>query len=59
MDFTSALISDYGCREDKQYMVMHRKMMHEMLDSKGEMSELDWLILGTHYSKAAEEEVAF
>ena len=40
-------------------MVMHRKMMHEMLESDGEMSELDWLIIGTHYSKAAEEEVAF
>ena len=40
-------------------MIMHRKLMHEMMVQKGEISVIDWLILGTHYSKAAEEEVAF
>ena len=38
---------------------MHRKMMKEMLEDDGEMTELDWLIIGSHYAKAAEEEIAF
>ena len=58
-DYTNLLLGDYAKREDKKYMVMHRKLMHELMEEKGEISVIDWLILGTHYSKAAEEEVAF
>ena len=38
---------------------MNRTMMIEMLDSEGNLSELDWLIIGNHYAGASEEEVAF
>ena len=58
-DYSFHVLNDYARKEDKKYMVMHRKLMHELLEEKGEISVLDWLILGTHYSKAAEEEVAF
>lgn len=33
--------------------------MLEMLENKGELDAIDWLILGNHYAKAAEEEVAY
>lgn len=35
------------------------KLMKEALEKKGDMDVIDWLLLGTHYSKNAEEEVAF
>ena len=34
-------------------------MMTDMLERKGELSAIDWMALGVHYSKAGEEEVAF
>ena len=30
-----------------------------MLENKGEASSIDWLMIGMHYAKAAEEEVAY
>lgn len=33
--------------------------MLEMLDNKGDLDVIDWLILGTHYAKSAEEEIAY
>ena len=33
--------------------------MLEMLENKGELDAIDWLILGNHYAKSAEEEVAY
>ena len=38
---------------------MHNTLMSEVLDKNGKLDVLDWLILGVHYSKAGEEEVAF
>ena len=58
-DFTGQLMNDYGRNDDAQYLTMHRKLMQEMLDKKGNLDVIDWLILGTHYSKAGEEEVAY
>jgi hypothetical protein len=40
-------------------MVAHRHLMLEMIENKGEIDQIDWLILGNHYAKSAEEEVAY
>lgn len=34
-------------------------MIKDTLDKQGNLDVLDWLLLGTHYSKNLEEEMAF
>ena len=34
-------------------------MMKEVLEKKGEIDLLDWLVLAKHYTKNGEEEIAF
>ena len=53
------MLGDYARNPDRQYMAMHRRMMRDMLEKEGELDPIDWLLLGVHYSKASEEEVAY
>lgn len=59
VDYSISIIKDYAKKDNVKYMVAHRYLMQEMLENKGEMDAIDWLILGNHYAKAAEEEVAY
>ena len=34
-------------------------MIRDTLESKGNIPALDWLLLGTHFTKNSEEEIAF
>jgi hypothetical protein len=53
------VIKEYAKKENTKYMVAHKQFMLEMLENKGELDAIDWLILGNHYAKSAEEEVAY
>jgi len=46
--------------EKAKYTLQHTLLMNEVLcQKKGETDILDWLVLGKHYSKNGEEEIAF
>ena len=58
-DISGEMIKEYATREQVKYMTTHRKLMHQLRESKGVASPLDWLIVGMHYAKSADEEVAY
>ena len=58
-DFTQYMMTEFKLKENREYIVWSRKMLLEMLKSKGELSPVDWLIIGAHFSKAKEEEMAY
>ncbi len=46
--------------EKKKYLMQHTLLMHQLLvEQKGHTDVLDWLVLGKHYSKNGDEEIAF
>ena len=49
----------YGKKDENKYLYSHKQLMLEMLDNKGNLDVIDWLVFGNHYSKAAEEEIAY
>ena len=52
-------MNSYGADEEAKYKVQHMTHIKEALESKGNLDILDWVLLGKHFSKNAEEEVAF
>ena len=49
-----------GMNEKKKYSLQHTQLMYEvLLEKKGKIDVLDWLVLAKHYSKNGEEEIAF
>ena len=59
MDYSYDVMTYYGRKDDLKYQLSHKQLMLEMLENKGELDVIDWLVLGNHYSKSAEEEVAY
>ena len=50
-----------GMSEKKKYLMQHTQLMIEvLLDKKGDSVDvLDWVVLGKHYTKNGEEEIAY
>ena len=52
-------MNEYGANDDAKYMMTHRKVLQQLLKNDGNAPAMDWLIIGMHYAKANEEEIAF
>ena len=47
-------------KEKVKYQTQHLTLMKEvLLDKKGNLDVLDWLVLAKHYGKNGEEEISF
>ena len=50
----------FGADEKKKYELAHSELMKEIiLEKKGDIDALDWIVLGKHYVKNGEEQIAF
>ena len=59
-DYSNYVLMGVSRKEKKKYLLQHTQLMHEVLVQKhGDIDVLDWLVLGKHYTKNGEEEIAF
>ena len=59
-DYSMSVMQGIGQNEKKKYSLQHTQLMYEvLLEKKGKIDVLDWLVLAKHYSKNGEEEIAF
>ena len=59
-DYSLTVMQGVGKNDKKKYLLQHTQLMHEVLiQKKGKIEVLDWLILAKHYAKNGEEEIAF
>ena len=61
-DYSTDVIREW-CIKDKihnvQYSTMQKTLLFEMMEQKGNIDTIDWLLLGQHFARAGEEEVAY
>ena len=59
-DYSKNVLMGMGSDNKKKYYLQHVQLMKEtLLDRRGDIDAIDWLLIGKHYSKNGEEEVAF
>ena len=59
-DYSMTVMQGIGQNEKKKYSLQHTQLLYEvLLEKKGQIDVLDWLVLAKHYSKNGEEEIAF
>ncbi|CDW79844.1 solute carrier family member 5 [Stylonychia lemnae] len=59
VDYSLTLMLDLGSNDGHKYSMQIVKILNDSMQSDGKLDNLDWLLLGQHFSKNAEEEMAF
>ena len=50
----------FAVDDKKKYLIQHSYQMHKaLLERKGDLDVLEWMVLAKHYAKNGEEETAF
>ena len=59
-DYTLHLMNAYGGDDKTKYKLVHLRFLKDAMDKdNGHLDVLDWLMSGKHYSRNADEEMAY
>ena len=59
-DFSKSVMDGFAGNDQKKYLMQHSLLMHQaLLERKGDLDVLEWLVIARHYAKNGEEETAF
>ena len=58
-DYSLNLINAFGSDEKTKQTIQMLKLMRDAIENKGNYDVMDWLLMGTHFAKNAEEETSY